>query len=432
MIPKTFALDFVRAIIDYKLSFNNDEEYFSNDSYNGIANFSFYEHLASDNAVDRYVKTFEDLTSKQNRTHLAGFGILSVENSPTITNLYDAFISPFEFTYRIRCKLANRDKMLGTLYHLIDELKGRKVDVAQLNTGVLFPVGTITDYVKVGDFIGKITNTISIDDLLNDLADKDIGIPTWEEGDYLYAEHNGKLVRYEYSESAETFVENTTYFINNLAHTSFTKYKVSLSLNDISINQPFTLNSEEMITFALGGSATLVNNSVRLGNDLVRVFIQKYKIVISDNSNNDIYFDDLATSKGIENSWFEVEPLELPSNANANTVQSQLRSNFFVPNSHTDSVGHLLQYSFVCDMENTLLKSLFDYARYHECNLGENNTIEWGSITPNIIYKIAEIWSSWGNVEVKNIYGKLTEDIDIENTEADITTINLSFQIQNL
>ena len=427
MIPKTFALDFVRAIIDYKLSFNDNTEYFNNDNYNGIATYSFFEHLASDNAVDRYVKKFQQLTEQQNRSHLVGFGILSVNNSPTITNLYDAFISPFEFTYTVRCKLSNRDKMLGTLYHLIDELKGRKVDVAQFDTGVLFPVGTITDTLKVGDFIGDLTST-TIAAKLTSIGNLGITIPTWQENDYLYAEESGKIVRYEYLSSL--WVRNDTYFIDELAHNSFEKYKVSLSLNDISINQPFTLDSTEYITFQMGGSATLVDSSVRLGNDLVRVYIKKYKVVVSDNTNNDVYFDTLATSESKVNNYIEVEPLELPSNANANTFANQLRSNYFLPNSHTDSVGHLLQYSFICDMSNSLIKSWFNYARYHECNLTNASAIQFESITPNIIYKVKEQWSSWGYLEFHEIYGKLSEDIDIENTEADITTINLSFQLQ--
>lgn len=430
MIPKTFALDFARAIIDYKLSLNDNVDYFSNDNHNGIANYSFFEHLKSNEAVNRYVKTFEDLTKQQNRTSLAGFGILSTNESPTITNLYDAFISPFEFNYVIRCLLKDRDKMLGTLYHLIDELKGRKVDVAQLDTGVLFPVGTITDVIHNGDFIGNVSNT-TISTLLTYLYS--LGIPEneWEENDYLYAEKNGKLARYEYIN--ELWVENETYFIGNLEHNSFNKFKVSLSLNDISINQPFTLNALEYITFEMGGSATLVNDGVRLGNDLVRVYIKKHKVVISENSNNDIYFDDLAQTEGYgQNEYTELEPLEIPSNANANTIANQLRSNFFIPNSHTDSVGHSIQYSFVCDMGNDLLRHWFNYARYHECNLGADNIIQYESITPNIIYKVKEQWSSWGVVEFHEVLGKLNEDVDIENTEADITTLNLSFQLQGV
>lgn len=428
MIPKTFQLDFIRAIIDYKLSENDNETYFDNDDYNGIANFSFYEHLASNGAVDRYVERYQQLTEKQNRTHLVGLGVLTSNESPTITNLYDTFISPFEFNYVVRCTLGNRDKMLGTLYHLIDELKGRKVDIAQFDTGVLFPVGTITDTLKVGDFIGEITENTDIDDLLTNISSLGIVIPTWEENDYLYAESNGKIVRYEYL--SETWVENQTYFTDNLAHSSFDKYKVSLSFNEITVNQPYTIDAKEYVSFTMGGSATLVSNGVRLGNDLVRVYLKKHKIVISDDENSDIYFDTLAAQESTVNNYIEVEPLELPSNANANTVANQLRSNFFVPNSHIDSVAHTLQYSFVCDMTISLLKSLFNYARYHECNLGFNSTIQYNSITPNIIYKIKEQWSSWGEIEIHNVIGKLNDDIDIENTEADITTLNLTFQLQ--
>lgn len=427
MIPKTFALDFVRAIIDYKLSFNDNVEYFNDDKYNGIANFSFFEHLASEENVDRYVKVFQELTKQQNRSHLVGFGIVSVNQSPTITNLYDAFISPFEFTYVIRCRLADRDKMLGTLYHLIDETKGRKIDVAQLDTGVLFPVGTITDTVKNGDFIGSVDGT-TISALLTSIGSLGISLPTWQENDYLYVEESGKIARYEYLSSL--WVKNTTYFTNNLAHTSFEKYKVSISFNDITINQPFTLDATEYITFQLGGSATLVNNAIRLGNDLVRVYIKKDKIITSDNSANNISFDTLATSEGTINPYTEIEPLELPSNANANTIANQLRSNFFLPNSHTDSVAHTIQYTFVCDMSIGLLKQLFNYGRYHECNLGASGVIKFESITPNIIYKIKEQWCSWGVVEIHEFIAKLGEDIDIENTESDTTTIGLSFQLQ--
>lgn len=430
MIPKTFAIDFVRAVIDYKLSKNDNVEYFDNDNHNGIANFSFFEHLASDGAVDRYVRKFQELTEQQNRTHLAGFGILAVSNSPTITNLYDAFISPFEFTYTIRCKLADRDKMLGTLYHLIDELKGRKIDIAQLDTGVLFPVGTITDTLKSGDFIGVLVDatSIQVQAKINSITSLNI-VNTLVDGDYVFAEIDGKLTKWNYENGS--FYQDTTYFTNELAHKSFEKYKISLALNDISTNQPFTLNAVEQITFQLGGSATLVNNKVRLGNDLVRVYIKKDKIVVSDNDANNIYFDDLASAVNKTNDYIELEPLELPSNANANTVANQLRSNFFVPNSHTDSVAHTLQYSFVCDLENSLIKGWFDYARYHECKLSSiNKSIVFESVTPNIIYKIKEQWSSWGNIEFHEILGKLNDDVDIENTEADILTLNLSFQLQ--
>ncbi len=414
MIPKTFQLDFIRAIVDYKLSFNDNETYFSN---NELKNFSFYEHITTDTAANRYVQTIQDLTKQLNRTQYNGLGVFSINQTPSITNLYDAFISPFEFTYVIRCQLKDRDKMVDTLYHLIDELKGRKVDVAQLDTGVLFPVGTITNEVKVGDFVGEITLSVSIANLLTALYNKGITIPTWENEDYLYAEENGKLVRFYYNNGV--WVKDTTYFIEELSHSSFTKYKVSLSFNDITVNTPYSLDAEEYVSFELGGSATLVNGSVQLGNDLVRVFIKKNKIITGDNQ-----------EFAFTNVYQEIEPLEIPSNSNANSLPNQLRSNFFQVNSHTDSLAYTLQYTFVCDFSIDIIKQWFLYARYHICNLSDTNQLTQNSMTPNIIYDIKEIWSSWGQVDVRHVLGKLNEDIAIENTEADILTLSLSFQLQ--
>lgn len=419
---KTFQIDFIRAIIDHKLSLNDGEVYFG---LANIANFSFYEHLERDEEVNRYVERFRQLTDQQNRTLYNGFGIFNTDQSPTITNLYDAFISPFEFTYTLRCKLKDRDKMIATIYNLIENLKGRKVDVAQLDSGKLFVVGTITDRVHVGDFIitpsGSATLTSKLTTYFNSLhTNYGITIPTWKDNDYLYSEDSGKLVRYVYSSSA-WIVDSTYWEINNLEHNSFEKYKVSLSFNDTTTNEPFTLNAEDYVTIVSSGSATLVNASVRLGNDLVRLYIKKNKVILGDNSSHTFSSD-----------YTELEPLELPSNANANTVMNQLRSNYFVPNSHTDSVAHTLQYTFVCDLSITLLKQWMLYARYHICDLGSENTIKETSITPNIIYNIREQWVSWGEIEFYNVLGKLNEDIDLKNTEADIMTMELSFQLQGV
>ena len=42
-----------------------------------------------------------------------------------------------------------------------------------------------------------------------------------------------------------------------------------------------------------------------------------------------------------------LEPLEMPSGSNANTQISQLVSNRFISNSHTDAIALTLQYTFV-------------------------------------------------------------------------------------
>ena len=78
---KTFQIDFIRAIVDYKFSFNDGEEYFGLEN---IANYSFYEHLERDEEVDRYVKTFRELTEQQNRTIYNGFGIFATNDNPQL------------------------------------------------------------------------------------------------------------------------------------------------------------------------------------------------------------------------------------------------------------------------------------------------------------------------------------------------------------
>ena len=124
-----------------------------------------------------------------------------------------------------------------------------------------------------------------------------------------------------------------------------------------------------------------------------------------------------------------LEPLEMPSGSNANTQISQLVSNRFISNSHTDAIALTLQYTFVYDKSIPLLKQWFDYARYGIQPDGEETPFRDG-ITPNIIYEILEIWSSWGDFEIIQVRAKIVENIDIENTESDTLTLSVTMQIQ--
>ena len=124
-------------------------------------------------------------------------------------------------------------------------------------------------------------------------------------------------------------------------------------------------------------------------------------------------------------SW--LEPLELPSGGNLNTIPNQLMSNKFLVNSHTDALTPTIQYTFIVDNE-PLIKGWFNMGRY-----GESANIEsYASvgITPNMIYQVVDLWSSWGNIEWKGYLAKLVGDIDIENTEGDVLTLTISMQVQ--
>ena len=195
----------------------------------------------------------------------------------------------------------------------------------------------------------------------------------------------------------------------------FTKYKLSLSFDSLRCDEPRNLNADEYCTISFGGSATLVSNGVALGNDLVKLGIKKLKIM----SNPIIEISD--TYK-----W--LEPLELPSGNNVDTQVNQLLSNNFITNTHSDNISLSMQYTFVCDRDIDIINQFFKYGRYGIQGTATNNYLD--GITPNMIYKTQEIWSSWGNVETITFKTKIVESVDIENTESDTLSITIPFQIQ--
>lgn len=413
---KTMPIDFVRCVLNAKLkTFADDTTYFNDTD---ISLYSFYEQLTSEDEVNRYVEKYNDLVRQQNKLNLVGFGIVSVTDNPTITNLKRGFISPFEWSCTIRCTLANRDKMVSTIYKVIEDLKGKKQDVALLNNGKLVPVGTIANRLTISiedyDFIGTITTdspTNDINSMLNTLTSV-YGITN--NASILYAENGGLLKLYQYDEDNELWVDISE--DNVPQHESFEKMKIDLSLDDIKVDEPFTLDATQYCNITFGGTATLITNGLKLGNDLTHVTFSKYII----KGQTDYIFG--ANS-------YDLEPLEMPSGLNANTIPNQLRSNFFKANTHTDSLAISLQYTFILDIQIPLLKQWFDYGRYGICNLN-NGAIQDSSITPNIIYKIKEYWCAWGIVNVYEFKAKIVEDIDIENTESDTMTIGIALQVQ--
>ena len=340
------------------------------------------------------------------------------------------------YTCAISCQLVNRDQMLETINNLINELKGAKVDIAQLkcldeNNRVYyqpFMVGTLghndgAPYPKNGDYIGEIGTlnpTTDINTLLNKLATNF----SWAVGSTPFWFYVGqadvlKVVYVQENETPIIIEDDGTYddIIFPPEHTSFEKYKLSLSFESLRCDTPYTLEGEEYCEISFGGSATLVNDSVRLGNDLVKVSISKYQI---KTSNGNITYSTPTT--------YYVEPLEMPSGSNANTKAMQMVSNNFITNSHTDALSITLQYSFVCDFNVELLKQWFKYARYGTQNISDSNDVQ--TMSPNLIYDVNEYWSSWGVVDIEPLKAKIVGNIDVENTEGDTLTLSLTMQKQ--
>lgn len=194
-------------------------------------------------------------------------------------------------------------------------------------------------------------------------------------------------------------------------HEDMERFKVSMSFDSFRCDEPNTLNGQEYCEISFGGQATIVSNGVRLGNDMVKLRVSKNKIVGSPNINY-----------SSNEHW--LEPLEMPSGLNASTQISQLLSNNFKQNTHTDGIAGILQYTFIYDQDQELLDQWFRYARYGQIATTQN------FIAPNLIYVVSELYSSWGYVFGFGVKAKIVETINIENTESDVLTLGVTFQIQ--
>lgn len=532
---KGFPIEFIRQALEQKMF----QEHVKNPKYIGgkdqVNIFSFYEQLKNQDEVDRYTERYKDLLDQQNRTDLIANGIISCPDNPTYTNLYSSMIIPMTWGCSLTSKLKKRDDVLETINHLTDELKGSKVDIAQLecvgddNNRIYKPfcVGTIghndnAPIIRNGDYIGDITNPLTeIEPLIASYSALGVGLDTLplyvyakksdgtlkvvkvsygkesnvvdgvyednvvSEGRYfyksvqldgvyeeyqlyqfasasisLYGEEtvaltitNGELftittveiegetytkitLRFDLGDSADNIcpgwygtydIEDEEVFNSIIGaewlendgtideilfppeHTSFEKYKLSISFDSIRCNEPYILNAEELCTIMFGGSATLVNDGVALGNDLIKVAIKRDNIV----AETPITYNDAYTY---------LEPMEMPSGNNPSVQPLQILSNKMLSNTQTDSFAVSIQYSFIADMKIELIKNWFKYARY-----GSADTTK---ISPNIIYKIKEIWSSWSEVEVEEYLGKIADTIEIDNTESDTLTLGITMQVQ--
>ncbi len=434
---KIFPIDFIRQAFEQKLlkEHNNNQELFGGKDQVNI--FSFYEQLKSQDEVDRFVENYRDLADQQNRSGLILNGVIVAPENPTITNLYSSLIIPMSFTCSMRCLVGNRDQAIWTINNLINKLKGRKVDIAQLNCideegkkySVPFMVETIghndnEPILKDGDYIGTLTNANAANDRIAEYIQKSVIFDNSKDY-WFYCQHNNKLkvIYYDHSNNEYSFIEDDgthNDIIFPPEHTSFEKYKVSFSFDAIRCDEPRNLNAEEYCELSFGGSATLVNASVQLGNDLIKIWMSK----LGFQAEQWVSFEQDGAVPGDF-----LEPLEMPSGNNANTQISQLVSNSFKSNTHTDAIALTLQYTFVYDKSIPLLKQWFDYARYGIQPDGEETPFRDG-ITPNIIYEIYEIWSSWGDFEIIPVRAKIVESIDIENTESDTLTLSVTMQIQ--
>ena len=429
-MAKAFEIDFPRQAILQTLNQEHIKNPYFIGGANQVAITSFYEQLATDEEVNRYVEVVRDLTNQQNRAGLIANGVIIAPSNPTITNLNQCTIIPLDFTLNIRCTLEDRDLVKEAFNNVVTILKGRKQDICEFDNGKLFMVGTLGNningkpLIRNGDFIGVLPNTtpsISVNTFITNRQNELIALGFESDvligvGSYLHYEEqsSGQLkVAILTNDNGWVEQEESSSYPNIIfppEHNSFTKWKLSMSFDSFRCSEPRTLNSKDYCELSFGGSATITSDGVLLGNEMVKMSLKKLGAYTSDGLD--------TTLADINETW--LEPLELPSGNNADTIANQLISNNFITNSHTNSLALSRQYTFIVDTKILMIKELYKYARFG----AQTYT------TPNMLYQLAEVYSSWGNVDIYYNKAKIIESIDIENTESDTMTIILPMQIQ--
>lgn len=431
---KGFPIQYMAQVISQTLFMEKtkNKNLFGGDSE--VKVFASFEQLKTAEEVDRYVGTQRKVSNQQNRTDLIMNGVITTSENPTITNLNKGCIIPMSFSCGFRVRLGDKGNAIETINNMISKLKGRKRDIARFEDGTILVVGTLGNsyeneglVVRGGDFLGTYVEEHDIDNqmkntILPNLTS--IGFDTTKfqwcylkgaENGYMAVVRKRKVGLEEIWEIIENDNSNKEIIFPPVDQT-FEQYKVSLSFDSIRLDEPTNLNGKEYCVLSFGGSATLCNGTAKLGNDLVKVGIKRTTIKAD-------------TDITITEDYHWLEPLDMPSGNSADTQMNQLISSAFISKSHTDSITLSLEYTFVVDESDTLIAQWFDYARYGVQANGTTITYTQG-ITPNMIYKVREVWSSWGNVKIVEMNTKLGESLDIENTESDILSIKVPMQIQ--
>lgn len=440
---KAFAIDFIRQLFIQTI---REQHYEYQNEYLGkeedISLVSFYEHLQSDSAVDRFVETVRDLNDQQNRANLIANGVVVTSENPTITNINQSLIIPLSFNMNFRTTLEDRDDVRKMLSHVVQILKGRKWDIAEFDNGELLKVGTLGNnaigqpQINVGDLIAAVNYGQDVDTIIK----QRINTLTTSYGfsfaysnrtKYLYYIQKGnfvpdKLCVAVYDSDSEKWVNvasndgNYDDVIFPPEHSNFEKYQVSISFDSENCSEPRTLNAKGNCDIYFGGSATIVDYTVLVGNQITKLMIKKLGI-------------DAETPVGFSSSepTYYLEPLELNGQNTINSITNLVAHNSMVNTNHNNNMSGGIQYSFIVDKKVPLLYQWYKFGRYLKQGTISGETIEDLSyMSSNIVYQVTELYSCWGEIETEVYYGKVVGAIDVENTESDVMTVGVTMQPQ--
>jgi hypothetical protein len=174
-------------------------------------------------------------------------------------------------------------------------------------------------------------------------------------------------------------------------------YKLSLSFDGIQSQEPYINNGVDRVFLFFGGSATIVESKVTLGNDIIFTFIQTGK--------------DTGT-------FYTVEPTEIPASLSVSDDTFQTYANGYRTQDRNLAIGNKMAYSFIYDNTNSLYNDLYQYARYG------TNSVTYSQM----ILTLYEVRYSFGNIISNKFYAKLG-DVATSNTNGDVMTISVNFKI---
>jgi hypothetical protein len=394
-----YDIDLLRALFVDKL---ND---------NTIFLASFYEQIQDEEQINRYVDTIKELLALQNRekseSNYKAMGIIAQSGNAEIINIKQNYISPLEYQARFDIELSDRDYVLGKLKTLINDLRGRKFDLIQLTNGqIVIPKEptinisngklNLENNILVGDvFVGELT--IGSSDVINEIVSKYNFINNTLYTFYIIRGVVGApqtLIRATFQRGVGDF--DFVAEITSLGDVS-NRWKLSLSFDGIQSQEPYINNGIDRVFLFFGGSATIVESKVSLGNDIILNTIQ-----VGKNTGT----------------IFTVEPTEIPASLSVSDDTFQTYANGYRTQDRNMAIGNKMAYSFIYDNTISLYNDLYTYARF-----GTN-----ASTYAQQVFTIKEYRYSFGVLTTNTFFAKLG-DVATSNTNGDVMTISVSFKI---
>ena len=404
-----YDIDLLRALFVDKL---ND---------NTIFLASFYEQIQDDQQIERYVETIKELLALQNRekseSNYKAMGIIAQSGNAEIINIKQNYISPLEYQARFDIELNDRDYVLGKLKTLINDLRGRKFDVIALESGAIrilpdnYTINQTTNkivlnatgtFVSVGGSNPIETTPTSFITHLNTTYHQIQSSTAFTLNvayTLLFIYNNDYYSRVITRTGASSYTYGNPVKIGDVEQT----YKLSLSFDGIQSQEPYINNGVDRVFLFFGGSATVVESKVSLGNDIILNTIQVGK------NEGEIY---------------EVEPTEIPASLSVSDDTFQTYANGYRTQDRNLAIGNKMAYSFIYDNTNTLYNDLYAYARFGVAVTPAPANI----ILPQQIFTIKEYRYSFGILTTNTFFAKLG-DVATSNTNGDVMTISVNFKI---